>query len=1297
MADPQQPQTGHKPDPTIYTVGGTVQTNEQGLYLPRPADEELLTLCRQSDFAYVLTPRQMGKSSLMIRTAEALLEEGRQAVIIDLTQIGTQVSVDEWYRGLLTVIADQLELRVRVSDWWQSHSDLGVTQRLTQFFQEVVMTEVQDPVVIFVDEIDTTLSLDFTDDFFAAIRFLYVARATQPDLRRLSFVLIGVATPGDLIRDPKRTPFNIGQRVDLTDFTADEALPLMAGLGLSTNQTQAVLGWVLKWTGGHPYLTQRLCQAIAQVGGENWSEAEVDRLVVRTFLGIMSEQDNNLQFVRDMLTKRAPEDVGAVAVLKTYREIRRGKRPVLDEEQSLVKSHLKLSGIVHRQGRCLQIRNLIYRQVFDWAWIKTHLPETLWQRLKPALPIIATLLIAFVGMLGVAVYAIQQRGYAVEQQLIAEDALQQVEDALQQARDERQRAEVALRQIENALNQARIAQQNAREQEERANQEAKEADQQRDKANQEAKNARDQARLATEQRGRAEVQTQIAFSRQLAAQAQALQSDDPRLIHNSTLLAVEAMRRLQSSGMRSLQADQVLRHGISLLPHPVARISSEATEGSPFSSIYPATVFSPDNKYLYTATSDVLKISETTSGRNVRQIDYSSKLKAFAFSSDGQYFALADENNIKILELPSLREVRSLSHDERVKNVFLSRKGEYLIIENEDSCGQIFNLPDNQVISLTDLPCLWSGLNIIVSPDEDHLSVRSFGSRILRSWNLANGYEINVSEISEEPLLQDGPSSFKFFEADRIVTGHQANSSLQVWEVPGGRKVAEIPETGQWISEWNLSKNGKYLATGDRSGNVIIWDLLNGELVTRIQVGSDWISGIVFSPNNNYLITSQSRDDMLRIWEVPTGREIGRIFKDEYIRSEDITFSPDSHHLAIQEISSDPYQGEIQEFVVSLWDSIEAPEVGSRNYEYVEDLEPNSNETRKIVTAIDLSMNGKYMVVAERGRIHLIHIADGKEVLNFTHEGVEEVTFSSSGKYLASTSADGTIHVWNIADNYQPIHTFNHREESSAEGISFSSDEKYLISSSSYTSIVWDLSNSKETRRLNRAEEEDGYSIITLDGKYIIRVKFGSVSDGEGYVWIQDILSNRESVHIQLPDDIFGPATGFTLSPDGKYLAATSFWVPADSAFTRDGRAYVWEVNSGRQIMRLEEPIAILQAVFDPGNKYLATVVGEPYSDNKLIKVWELTTGEEVIRIQQEGDIDKVILSSNGKYLATNRNFYTGDSTKSVVQIWLQRPEDLIELACNRLTRNFTREEWEQYFENEPYRRTCPNLPEPEN
>ena len=136
-----------------------------GLYIPREVDETLLALCRTGSFAYVLTSRQMGKSSPMVRTAEQLADAGIRSVIVDLTQIGVQVTPEEWYLGLLTAVGDILTLQTDVVSWWEDHSYLGVTQRLTLFFQEVLLTEVDAPVVIFVDEIDSTLSLPFTDDF----------------------------------------------------------------------------------------------------------------------------------------------------------------------------------------------------------------------------------------------------------------------------------------------------------------------------------------------------------------------------------------------------------------------------------------------------------------------------------------------------------------------------------------------------------------------------------------------------------------------------------------------------------------------------------------------------------------------------------------------------------------------------------------------------------------------------------------------------------------------------------------------------------------------------------------------------------------------------------------------------------------------------------------------------------------------------------------------------------------------------------------------------------------------------
>ncbi|MDF5718538.1 MAG: AAA-like domain-containing protein [Rhizonema sp. NSF051] len=355
----------------IYSLGGTVQASK-GTYLKRLADKKLLELCQQAEFAYILTSRQMGKSSLMINTASELKKVSVKSVIIDLTGIGTQVSAEQWYLGILSIIEDTLTLDTDVLEWWLQNSHLGFTQRLTKFFHQILLVEETSPVVIFVDEIDTTLSLDFTDDFFAAIRYLYVARAQDTKLERLSFVLIGVASPGDLIRDAKRTPFNIGQRLDLTDFSFEEAIPLADGLGLPKEQAQQLLKTLHSWTGGQPYLTQRLCSVISQQNRDSWSSAALEEVVNRTFFGAMSEQDNNLQFVRDMLTKRAPNKD---QLLSVYREINLNRHPVIDEKQSTIKSHLKLSGVVRREDNTLRVRNRIYQEVFNTEWVEKELGQ----------------------------------------------------------------------------------------------------------------------------------------------------------------------------------------------------------------------------------------------------------------------------------------------------------------------------------------------------------------------------------------------------------------------------------------------------------------------------------------------------------------------------------------------------------------------------------------------------------------------------------------------------------------------------------------------------------------------------------------------------------------------------------------------------------------------------------------------------------------------------------------------------------------------------------------------------------
>jgi hypothetical protein len=379
------------PEQTIYTVGGTVQAGG-GLYIKRKADDKLLELCRNGEFAFILSSRQVGKSSLMVRTAQQLETENIRSVIIDLSAIGVKVSPDEWYLGILNEISTQLNLQTDIFTWWSRFAQLGQAQRLTNFFRDVLLKEVQERVVLFFDEIDSTLSIPFSDDFYIALRHVYNARSTVPDFKRLSFVLVGVATPSDLISDNSRTPFNIGHGVELNDFTLQEALPLADGLGEHAKQT---LSEIFYFTNGHPYLTQLLC--VSLINSKNPQNGQsVANAVDQLFTGEKGKKDNNLQFVRDMLTRRAPD---TQQVLKIYKEVRSGK-PVPDDERSIPKAHLKISGVVRRQDGQLVVRNRIYERAFDQQWIKENTPVRVSRRIAFASSFVAVVAVLFAAYFG---------------------------------------------------------------------------------------------------------------------------------------------------------------------------------------------------------------------------------------------------------------------------------------------------------------------------------------------------------------------------------------------------------------------------------------------------------------------------------------------------------------------------------------------------------------------------------------------------------------------------------------------------------------------------------------------------------------------------------------------------------------------------------------------------------------------------------------------------------------------------------------------------------------------------------
>jgi WD40 repeat protein len=384
----------------FFVTGGTLR-RDAACYVERRADAELYEGLRSGAYCYVLTSRQMGKSSLMVRTASRLQEDGIRVVALDLTAVGQNLTAEQWYYGLLEQLGERLDVEEELNDFWVEHERLGPLQRFMAALRDVVLVRVgqrfptpntQHPtpnLVIFVDEIDAVTSLPFsTDEFFAAIRECYNRRVDDPAFEPLTFCLLGVAAPTDLIRDARMTPFNIGRRVELTDFTVNEATPLRIGLEVGgpetpsrpAEQARRLLERVLHWTGGHPYLTQRLSEAVAEDRTAR-SPADVDRLCQALFLTSRArETDDNLVFVRQRLLSG---NVDAAALLDLYRKVVSGKRIPDDAADPLV-SELKLSGVVRAERGYLRLRNRIYERVFDARWIAANMPDAEVRRQRQA-------------------------------------------------------------------------------------------------------------------------------------------------------------------------------------------------------------------------------------------------------------------------------------------------------------------------------------------------------------------------------------------------------------------------------------------------------------------------------------------------------------------------------------------------------------------------------------------------------------------------------------------------------------------------------------------------------------------------------------------------------------------------------------------------------------------------------------------------------------------------------------------------------------------------------------------------
>lgn len=237
---------------------------ESRLYIRRKVDEVGAGLiARKGQTLTIKGARQMGKSSLVMQLLDTALKAGKRVAFIDFQELDSSAfaSDEAFFRTFCAILSDRLELQNQVNSSWDSA--LGNVQSCGRYMGNYVLKALNAPLVLALDEVDRLFDAPFRSDFFGMLRSWHGKRAqpTAPAWKKLDLVLVTSTEPYLLIENLQQSPFNVGELLELSDFSAEEVKRLnqLHGPAMSPEEEQRLLALL----GGHPYLLRLALYRVA--------------------------------------------------------------------------------------------------------------------------------------------------------------------------------------------------------------------------------------------------------------------------------------------------------------------------------------------------------------------------------------------------------------------------------------------------------------------------------------------------------------------------------------------------------------------------------------------------------------------------------------------------------------------------------------------------------------------------------------------------------------------------------------------------------------------------------------------------------------------------------------------------------------------------------------------------------------------------------------------------------------------------------------------------------------------------
>ncbi|NEP61939.1 MAG: PDZ domain-containing protein, partial [Symploca sp. SIO2G7] len=1223
----------------FYQVGGSLPANAPS-YVERQADKEFYQQLSKGEFCYVLNSRQMGKSSLRKHTMRKLKSKGFVCAAVDLTGIGRgeAVTSEQWYAGIVNAIVESCDLDDKIDwmTWWDKRERFSPVERLRLFVDDMLLTEATQQVVIFVDEIDGVLSQNFSlDDFFALIRFFYDHRGDKPAYERLTFALLGVASPHDLINDKSCTPFNIGSGIELQGFRLDDEItPLINGLNRVVSDSDKTIKEILGWTGGQPFLTQKLCQLVVREA--NGGKLSIDELVETHIINNWESQDEpeHLRTIQDRVLGNKKQHTGRL--LELYRQILRDGSIKADNIPE--QKELRLSGLVVKRDGELKVFNRVYESVFNHKWIDEGFEKlrpyskkmTAWENshrsnssfllrgkelqkaqewsagkslstqdykyLDESQKFHASKIIKRAGWISAAIL-FTSFAAAAGATLQAINAQKQREEAILATRIERS-GNRALRLFESGqeIEALLLAMQSGLELKEIVNKYS---------SLQEYSSVTPLFTLQS-------ILDQIKERNQLSPlpeniNVEAVFSPDNQFL--ATPLEDGTVRLWNSSGQ------------------PLAKFKGDKV------------IFSPDSKHLATQSLDgIIRVWNISSKQKVTEfVAFWRDEIAIKFSADSLNIAapLRIGDGLGFWNL-SGEKIKEFPNSD-INNLKFSPDGRYIALENSvlrrkdfSKCHQIKNVsqvefsPDSKhiisysrnsnKIELWNTLCQkiqqFEGTQAQFSPDGQYLVTRRNidNKNIIMLWDLSGKQlaKIHRNTISEEKIVEFSPDSRYFAVSLDKFTG------VETWKISEQQAVKTkiLDTSGQGFFRVKFSQDGKYVAISHNNRQLKIWSLPQQQFIQELEGNI-----VFFSNDNRYLIIENY--GKVQLFDI-SGSSLQEELKGNRIFFQSLKISHDSNNIV-----TDYEHGNLR-----FWNLF-----GQQIIEVKSELQPFFSEYN--------------------------------ETIKFSPDGNFFVTFSNDG---TPPGVPTTIELWNTLGK----RIIEFRNLSHSNGAVFSPDNEHLAIHSYDQIYLFNLSSKK----LKKFDLEGNNLQFTPDGKNFVTISSGgyqSVAKVQRWNLSGQLLAESE---IQfMSSDSSKSLQHLEISPNAKYFAASvggnkiGLWdlsgrrlknFDGDTVkFSPDGQHLVthsinnnkyilWNV-SGQQLKEFEKSSNNPSISFSTNGENIALLL-----DQKRIVIWNLQK-QQMTKIRADlGELTTIKFSPDGERLITESNtvIYYYDTSETITQIF---------------------------------------------